>query len=123
MVSIEVVVSICIVAFPSLRVSCNAPFCIAAIEEILVPTDFFLCALIDLSLAFGVLACTAVWALQMMSVPRRLEFFPCPDLSLCALQVVCAPCWLEFFLCPDLCLCLGSPDRECPLLACIISVS
>ena len=97
----EVVVRVCVLAFPSLWVSCNAPFCIATIEGILVHTDFFSCALIDLSLAFGVLACASVWALQIVSTPRQLAFFPCPDLSLC----------------------LGSLDGVCPLLASILSMS
>jgi len=39
-------------------------------------------------------------------------------LSIWALQGVSAPCWLAFFPCPDLSLCLGSPVGECPLLAC-----
>ena len=122
--SIEAVVRVCMLAFPSLWVSCNAPFCIAAIKGILVHTDFFSCTLIDPSLAFGVLTCTSVWALQVVSASRRLAFFLSPDLSFRAFQVVCAPYWLKFFPCPDLSLCLGSPGRECPLLAssCIIFV-
>src|SRR6266850_736373 len=50
---------------------------------------------------FRVLTCPPVCALQLVSAPRSVGFFPCPDLSV------------------RLC----SPVRECPSLSQILSVS
>jgi hypothetical protein len=67
------------------------------------------------SLSFLVLTCPLLCALQLVSAPRSLTFFPCSHLSLAdALQLVSTPCSLAFFLCSHLSVALPSPGSECP---------
>ena len=93
----------------------------------------------DLSLCLGssvgecpLLACilSRTWLVPVSGLPRA--WVPLVGLHyFCGLtylyvwdpQVVSAPLWVTFFWCPDLSECLGSPESECPLLACILFMS
>jgi hypothetical protein len=61
-----------------------------------------------------------------VSLPRPLAFFSCPRLSITELyppQFVSAPRLPAVLPCPHLSIALHPPVRECPSLACLLSVS
>jgi len=81
------------------------------------------CPLLAQIVSMPWLVCLSV--LSSMWVPLTCSdcFCALTCLSVCALQHVSAPCLLRFFPCPDLSVHLCSPACECPLLTQILSMS
>ena len=67
------------------------------------------------SLCFPVLTCPSLCALQLVSAPPSLTFFPCPSLrtTRCAHQDVSTLRSLTFYLCHHPSLPMRSPGSEC----------
>ena len=127
-VSIERVIKMCLVLFPSIWVSCNIGLLIVFVERrsshsfmSVCPCFFFsvywfpiLCFHHAL-LCFGHPTCSqSVIDRMWVSLTLLIPFSVLTCHSLCAWQEVNAPCFLSFFQCPDLSLSLCSAEHECP---------
>jgi len=110
----ERVIKMCIVAFPSIWVSCKTRVlnclllkedCYLVLGQSALAYCVIMCRIFILlsrrSLSFGLLACLSLFAFQWVSAPRSLarslsfRVLTCP--SFCALKFVSIPCSLTFF--------------------------